>query len=61
MNECVHGRISARDRQFIITVIIPGTILQSNKIKDKFQRKALNKSMVSDERVLKMKIDEMDC
>ena len=61
MNECVHGRISAHDCEFIIRVIIPGTILQSNKIKDKFQRKALNKSMMSDERVLQMKSDEMDC
>jgi len=61
MNECVHGRISARGLPFIIRVIIPRTILQSNKIKEKFQRKALNKSMVSDERVLQMKSDEMDC
>ena len=62
MNPCVPGRISAQDRQFIIIVIIPGTMLQSNKIKGKFRRKTLSNSwMVIDERVLYMKSDEMDC
>ena len=62
MNPCVPRRISTQDCQFIIRVIIPGTMLQSNKIKGKFRRKTLNNSrMVTDERVLYMKIDEMDC
>ena len=41
MNPCVPRRISARDRQFIIRVIITGTMSQSNKIKDEFRRKDL--------------------
>ena len=42
MDECVPGRIFAQDCQFIIRVIIPGTILQSKKIKDEVTRKKLN-------------------
>ena len=41
MNPSVPGRISTRDRQFIIRVIKTGTMLQSNKIKDEFRRKDL--------------------